>query len=378
MNASHCGDGTMRSLVGFLVLGRLSEAERAAVLLHLESCESCRTERDEIQRVVSVLGLLSVADVHELIAEFGVEAGGTAAEDQLFGAPGDSRPVLPASLLPVSAIPVSAMPVSAMPVSAMPISAVPTSPAEPDSQVVVGRAPIGTPPPRALPAPQPATPPVPVPSPPTASQAMVARPAGNAPAEVGELRPVARIGPAPTVDRQKLRMAEGYLPPRPTTGPLARGPHSHRKALSRRRRTAAAVGLTGVVVVALGVTLLLAPWGGAEGTPLVAVASMDDDVSGISMSALLYEDDSTVSVRLTADGLAPGTAYELYAVKNNGEDMLLGRLTGDPGGGTFAGDIALPVDDLWYFSVREVDGGLSVSANVVKGSTLPGSGSATP
>ena len=189
---------------------------------------------------------------------------------------------------------------------------------------------------------------------------------------------MARVGPAPVIDRQRLRLAEGYLPPRPTTGPLARGPHSHRKQRSRRRAVAA-VGLTGVLAAALGTTLLVRAWSGTSGPgPVVAMASTEDDTSGVGMSAVLYEADGHVSVRLTADGLTPGAIYQLYAVNDDGEDMLLGQLTGDPGGATYSGDIELPVDDLWYFSVREVDGALSVSANVVKGSPTPGSGSASP
>ena len=104
MSAPTCDDGTMRTLVGFLVLGRLSEVEHRTVTRHLETCARCRAERAEIDRVVSVLGLLSVADVRALVADFGAEmpvAGPVA--DQLFGAPGAPRVLPGARPAPASA-----------------------------------------------------------------------------------------------------------------------------------------------------------------------------------------------------------------------------------------------------------------------------------
>ncbi|MDP9796096.1 anti-sigma-K factor RskA [Catenuloplanes nepalensis] len=491
MSASTCDDGTARSLVGFLVLGRLTEAEHGRVTAHLETCASCRAERDQLEKVVAVLRMLGEDEVHALVDEFGLDGDGTAADDQLFGAPGAPRPFLPSSLLPVSAIPISGIPISGIPVSGIPISpaepppfparAVVRPPAESQALRAVARPPAEPQPPRAalrgpgdsqalrgpadsqaaLWAPadwrasrgpadsQAVRGPVdsqaalwgpadsqalrgpaesqavrgPVDSQaalwgpadsqalrgpaesqaarrptdsqaarrPTDSQAVraVAGDAGESQASrvdpaasqasrleaavrpaTGELRPVARIGPAPSIDRAQLRMAEGYLPPRPATGPLARGPHSHRRQRSRRRTRVLVVA--GVLVAAVGTSLLVRPLLTEEPPPVVAVASIDDEASGVAVSALLYEEDGRVSVRLTADGLTPGTAYQLFVVQDDGTDLLLGALSGDPGGGTFSGDVPLPVDALWYFSVREVDGALTVSANVVEGSPAPG------
>ncbi|GAB7052331.1 zf-HC2 domain-containing protein [Catenuloplanes indicus] len=501
MSASTCDDGTARSLVGFLVLGRLTEAEHGRVTAHLETCASCRLERDQLEKVVAVLRMLGDDEAGALVDEFGLDGPGTAADDQLFGAPGAPRPFLPTSLLPVSAIPISGIPISGIPISGIPISGIPVSPAEPPLPPVraVARPPAGSQAHRAVarpPAESQANPAVfraPDESPdphgpagsqatrrPTESQAMRALtgdaapgfrpdpaasqpnrvgPAASQPNRVGpaasganrtnpaasqpnrldpaasqgarpdpatsqahrldpaispanranrtdganradapnrskgadranpadsqasrleaavrpatgELRPVARIGPVPAIDRAQLRLGEGYLPPRPATGPLARGPHSHRRQRSRRRTRVLVVA--GVLVAAVGTSLLIRPLLTEDAPPVVAVASIDDDVSGVAVSAVLYEEDGRVSVRLTADGLTPGTAYELYAVQDDGTDLLLGGLTGDPDGGTFTGDLPLPVDQLWYFSVREVDGALTVSANVVEGSPAPG------
>ncbi|GAB7042446.1 MULTISPECIES: zf-HC2 domain-containing protein [Catenuloplanes] len=513
MSASTCDDGTARSLVGFLVLGRLTEAEHGRVTAHLETCASCRVERDQLERVVAVLRMLGEDEAGELVDEFGLDGAGTAADDQLFGAPGAPRPFLPTSLLPVSAIPISGIPVSGIPISGIPISpaepplptarAVVRPPGESQAYRAVARPPaefpanaavfrgLDQPPDPRGPAgaraadpaaagdgdesvtgyrPDPATsqpnrlgpaathpdwlgpaasqpnrlgPAASQPNRvgpgtaqsdwldpagsqasrlgPAASQANRVGPAGSQASRLGpaasqanrvgpagsqanrldpatsqanrtnrtdpagsqasrleaavrpatgELRPVARIGPVPAIDRAQLRLGEGYLPPRPTTGPLARGPHSHRRARSRRRTRVLVVA--GVLVVAVGTALLIRPLLTEDPPPVVAVASIDDEVSGVSVSAVLYEEDGRVSVRLTADGLVAGTAYELYVVQDDGTDLLLGALSGDPGGGTFTGDLPLPADQLWYFSVREVGGALTVSANVVEGSPTPG------
>src|SRR6185312_5367549 len=95
MTSAPCDDEAMRSLVGFLVLGRLSAGEHAAVTAHLRSCPPCREERDQVDGVVALLGRLSVADVQSLAAEFGAPepVGAAAGADQLFGAPGAPRAV---------------------------------------------------------------------------------------------------------------------------------------------------------------------------------------------------------------------------------------------------------------------------------------------
>ncbi|WP_033341701.1 anti-sigma factor [Catenuloplanes japonicus] len=305
MTVATCADGRMRTLVGFLALDRVSDAERETVAAHLEACDACRVERDEVERIVAILARLSPADVRELVAEFGTGPGGapghvTTPGDQLFGAPGAPRPALVAT------------------------------------------------PPRSVPGPEKT-----VPAP--------AKPVVPAPA------------PVAVIPQPKVAVGEGYLPPRPATGPLARGPHSHRRA--RRKRLRIAVGLSGALVVALGTVFAIRPWDTADGLgPVIAVADSGDDLSGVQMNAIIYDDGGQAGVHLTAGGLDPAVDYQLFAVTGDGEDLLLGRLTGAPGGGTYTGEIALPVDDLWSFSVRKVDGTIMISADVVMGSPSPGEG----
>jgi hypothetical protein len=281
MSTPACADEAMREQIGFLVLGRLSADEHRAVTAHLAGCAACRDERDQVDGVVAALGMLAVADVRDLVAEFGLPERSAPAGDQLFGAPGAPRPK------PVD-------------------------------------------PPRSKPGPAPA------------------RPA----------RDVRRIG-------------EGYLPPRPATGPLARGPHTHRPSRTRRRRTVTVSALAGVAVLVLSTVLLLNPWTAGEHLgPVVAVAVAKDESSGVDVSATVYDEDGRASVRLTAEGLGLGV-YQLYAVPRSGSDLLLGRLSGAAGKNTFAGDIPVPAADLWYFSVRQVDGPLMIVATLTQGSTAP-------
>jgi anti-sigma factor RsiW len=246
MTAPTCDNETMRSLVGFLVLGRLTAEERAAVTEHLRACPACRAERDEVDTVVSVLGLLTEDDVRELVSEYGVTAPAATRNDQLFGAPGAPRVVR----------------------------------------------------------------------------------------TVGE-------------------------PARP--GAIPRKPR-------RRLRTGTVLAAAGVAALTLSTVLLLGPWGASNGLgPVVAVAATRDNGSGVDMSATVYAEDGRVSVRLSANNLPPG-AYQLYAVTVEGEDLLLGRLTGEPGKGTYAGTIPVPVGRLMSFQLRQIDGALLVSADVTKGS----------
>ncbi|MEV7629475.1 zf-HC2 domain-containing protein [Actinoplanes sp. NPDC089786] len=195
----------------------------------------------------------------------------------------------------------------------------------------------------------------------------------------GAPRPAPRAGdPAdrprvvPHVDRasrkraQPLTIGEGTLRPRPATGPLARGPHTHRPARTRRRPTVVVGVLTAGVALALSTVLLLNPWTSSDRLgPVVAVAATKDGTSGVDISATLYAEEGGLSVRLAADGLGLGV-YQLYAVTRDGEDLLLGRLTGAQGENSYAGDIPVPIDDLSSFSLRQVDGPLSVSVAVTR------------
>ncbi|MFG2051443.1 zf-HC2 domain-containing protein [Micromonospora sp. NPDC048935] len=309
MVTSTCVDATMRTSVGMLVLGLLSEVERRDVATHLDHCASCRAEREEIDHTVDTLGLLGAAHVRRLIADFGAVPAGpdrTPPGDHLFGAPGAA----PARERPARA----------------------------EAPVVIVRE-------------------------------THAVPRLGVPDDV---HPVNQARPATATDRYRAGPGEGFLPPRPATGPLSRGPHSHRRPRSRRRRIGGVVGVTGLLAVALSTTLLIEPWKATDSPgPVVAVAATDDGVSGVEFSAVLYDDDGQVNLRVSTDGLAPDASYQLWALTTAGEELLLGRLNGTPGRGGYAGDVAVSVDDLSQLSVRQVDGGVLVTAEVVKGSPRP-------
>ncbi|MEU7588477.1 zf-HC2 domain-containing protein [Micromonospora sp. NPDC049230] len=312
MATSTCVDATMRTSVCMLVLGLLSELERHDVATHLDSCASCRAEREEIGHTVDTLGLLSATHVRRLIADFGA------------------------------------------------------GPAEPDRTPPGDRlfgAP-GAPPARDLPAR-------------TEAPVGIVRET-RAVSRLGvpdDVRPVTQARPATVSDRHRAGPGEGFLPPRPATGPLSRGPHSHRRPRSRRRRLGGVVGVSGLLAVALSTTLLVEPWHATDSPgPVVAVATTDDGASGVEFSAVLYDDDGQVNLRVSTDGLAPDASYQLWALTTAGEELLLGRLNGTPGRGGYAGDVAVSVDDLSQLSVRHVDGGVLVTAEVIKGSPRPDGG----
>nr|WP_221382687.1 zf-HC2 domain-containing protein [Actinoplanes polyasparticus] len=288
MDDVHCADEDIRTLLGFVALGRATEEEHQAVTAHLTACAACRAERVEIDQVVAALGLLSVADVRELIEESNLPEAPAqpAADSHLFGAPG-----------------------------------------APDA--------------RALPRPSP----------------------------IAQRRVLSRDDDPSSRGRASSRRIEGYLAPRPATGPLARGPHPHRRARLRRSSGALAFGLVGLIAATAGVWAAAGRGPAADELgPVVAVAATTDDGSGVDLSATLYQEaPDRVSMRLTASGLGPGE-YQLYAVTDNGEDLLLGRLASTPEGGSFAGDIPVGANNLWYLSIKENDGTVMAQATVEAGS----------
>ncbi|MEV7986821.1 hypothetical protein [Micromonospora sp. NPDC085948] len=312
MTTSTCDDAAMRTNVCLLVLGRLSGAEETAVSAHLRRCATCRAEREEIDHTVGTLRLLSDTHVRRLVADFGA---GPA--DPGRAPPGDHLFGAPGAAL-ARDLPARAV---------TPVGSVRETHAAPRFPV---------------------------------------------PDEVG---PVARARPATIDDRYRAGPGEGFLPPRPATGPLSRGPHSHRRPRSPRRRVGGMVGVTGLLAVALSTALLIEPWNAADSPgPVVAVATTEDGTGGVEFSAVLYDDDGQVNLRVTTDGLAPETSYQLWALTRAGEELLLGRLNGKTGRGAYAGGVAVSVDDLSQLSVRQVDGGVLVTADVIKGSPRPGGG----
>ncbi|GAB7052323.1 anti-sigma factor family protein [Catenuloplanes indicus] len=69
MTADRCTDEAARTLLGLYALGRLSAAEEARTVAHLEECAACRAEVAELTHVTSALGLLTADDIAEILAE---------------------------------------------------------------------------------------------------------------------------------------------------------------------------------------------------------------------------------------------------------------------------------------------------------------------
>lgn len=294
----------MRTMVGFLVLDRLSDSERSTVEFHLDSCQSCRTERDAADRVVAALSLLTPEDARALIDEFAVDpaaAPSTAVmTDHLFTAPG-AEPAVPTQA-----------------------TAAPSPAVTPD-----GRRPRRSP---------------------AVDRAEDRKPHG--------------------ADRHRSpRVAVGFLPPRPTTGPLSRGPHTHRSRRSRRtvRAALAAIGMA----IVIGAGFLFVPTDSIRHpapSPVVAVASTQDVLSGIQLTAVIYGGEEGARVRLTVTGLGIYTPCQLFAVTTGDVELALGELTGGDDIAQYVGIVTIPVDRLRSFSVRQLDGTVVVEADVVHGS----------
>ncbi|MET8281661.1 hypothetical protein [Micromonospora sp. NPDC005174] len=156
---------------------------------------------------------------------------------------------------------------------------------------------------------------------------------------------------------------DGYLPPRPATGPLSRGPHSHRRP--RRRSARFPVSLV-LLTVTLTAGAVLAPWPPADGrAPIVATAA-SGDTAQVDLRVVLRGGGDSVRVELTVAGLAPGATYQVYAGTVHGDLELLGELPGDAGPADWSGVAKVPVDDLAYLSVWEVGGQVVAAANVVE------------
>ncbi|WP_433113028.1 hypothetical protein [Micromonospora sp. CA-246542] len=247
MSEMYCEDAIMRAQVGLLTIGRVDDAERSEVARHLTECSSCRSERDDIARVVGLLEVLRSAP-------------GVSSYDS-FASPAVARPRPPAQLFGAPGTP----PPSAPERTALP----PGGPSRPALEPAGRPAPVVATPPWFEPQRRPV-------SPPGASERLVPRP-------VEAASPVSRV-PAPPYRaavpyrpalsyRPALPYApvaalasrpDGYLPPRPATGPLSRGPHSHRRP--RRRSVRFPVSLV-LLTVTLTAGAVLAPGRRPTGGP---------------------------------------------------------------------------------------------------------------
>ncbi|WP_433534235.1 hypothetical protein ACQPZK_18800 [Micromonospora sp. CA-249363] len=330
----------MRAQVGLLTIGRVDDAERSEVARHLTECPSCRSERDDIARVVGMLEVLrSASDIapYDPLASPAVTPPRPPA--QLFGAPGTPSPrTTTAPLRPA--------------LESGGLSRPARDPVGHPAPVIV--TPLRTDPPG-----RPASPPGAserlAPWPIETSRPMSRLPAPRQPAFAPALpyAPVAAIASRP----------DGYLPPRPTTGPLSRGPHSHRRP--RRRSARFPVSLV-LLTVTLTAGAVLAPWPPADGRAPVVATAASGDTAQVDLRAVLRGGGDSVRAELTVAGLAPGATYQVYVGTVHGDLELLGELPGVAGPADWSGVATVPIDDLAYLSVWEVGGQVVAAANVVK------------
>ncbi|MGW0435130.1 sigma-70 family RNA polymerase sigma factor [Micromonospora sp. NPDC003197] len=172
------------------------------------------------------------------------------------------------------------------------------------------------------------------------------------------------------VDRRRLpRSAEGFLPPRPPTGPLSRGPHSHRSRPGRRPVRVALLAIGMAIIIGAGSLFVLTDsTRHPSPSPVVAFASAEDIIYGIHLTAVIYGGEGGATVRLTTGGLGVHTPCQLFAVTTDGAELVLGQLTCGDDGGQYVGPVTIPVDQLRSFIIRQLDGTVMVEADVMYGS----------
>ncbi|MEV4629524.1 hypothetical protein AB0J90_24995 [Micromonospora sp. NPDC049523] len=195
-------------------------------------------------------------------------------------------------------------------------------------------------------------------------QGRPARPFSPAEPYPSVIAPVVLYRPSRPASRQ-----EGYLPPRPATGPLSIGPHSHR----RPRRWSPAYAASAVVLtVALGAGAVLYVWSQADTRAPVVATATTGSTNEVTLRAVLRGEADGLGVELTVGGLTPGASYQVYAATADDDLNLLGEFTGAAGPVRWSGTAEVPVDDLAYLSVGEAGGGrVLAAATVVRGSRAP-------
>ncbi|MEU1586897.1 hypothetical protein [Micromonospora sp. NPDC005710] len=180
----------------------------------------------------------------------------------------------------------------------------------------------------------------------------------------------AAVAPRPVPPPRLPRPASlTTLPPRPTTGRLSIGPHSHR----RPRRWSPAVAVSSVLLLAAvsaGTTVLYRASLANPPGPIVATAA-SQDAAGVDLRAVVRGGTNSLGVELTVGGLVRDTPYQVYAATVDDELRLLGEITGGPGPVHWSGAADLPVDDLAYLSVSDAGGAVVAMATVVRGAPTP-------
>lgn len=354
----YCEDAVMQARVGLLTIGRLSDTERSEVVRHLTDCRSCRSERDDIARVVDMLNVLRSAPDNLLHERLTSPATATAPlllrpPAQLLDAPGTPHAQFPAT------VPNRPAP--------RPIS----PPAYPTTdQMRLAPHPAGAPArPAAMPARPASSPAVAVERPgPWFIESARPRPGLSAPPfPLAEPYPPV-IAPVVVPARRPAPRHEGYLPPRPATGPLSIGPHSHRRP--RRWSPRRAVSLV-ILTVALTAGATLYPWSQTDTPGPIVATAVSGDTAEVTLRAVLRGEADGLGVELTVGGLTPGASYQVYAATVDDDLSLLGQFTGGAGPVRWSGASGVPVDDLVHLSVRDAGGRGLVTATVVRGSQAP-------
>jgi anti-sigma factor RsiW len=162
--------------------------------------------------------------------------------------------------------------------------------------------------------------------------------------------------------------ASSPAPHRPATRPAAARPEAAgprpsagRRRMRRFRLIVAAVGLALVFAVTIG--LLLLP---GSPTEMTLTGSDTNTATGATMSVAVVGADQPVHVTASMTGLSPGVPYRLNAVDSRSTVISVTQWVAENKPYTYSGIVAVPANDLAFFTVTQLDGRAVITVKVAR------------
>ncbi|MFY1635519.1 zf-HC2 domain-containing protein [Solwaraspora sp. WMMB335] len=128
----------------------------------------------------------------------------------------------------------------------------------------------------------------------------------------------------------------------------------------RQRRWQLSIGGLLVLVLAGALAMVVVQWPESVAPQPAGIIASGDSSAGATITVEI--DGRTV--RATLYGLRDGVRYELYAVTGDGKTYRVAELTGTPDAQDVDGLLPVPADAVMFFSVRQADGAVVVTAEV--------------
>jgi hypothetical protein len=121
-------------------------------------------------------------------------------------------------------------------------------------------------------------------------------------------------------------------------------------------------------VAVAGVVTAFAGWQPDQTQPApVSIVASGDNATGIAISVAV----AGQGAKATLTGLRESVRYELYVVAADGQTFRLAELTGGSGVQQAGGELPVPAADVAFFSLRQADGTVVVTAAVPQPDPAP-------